>query len=81
MTRFVYDRFSKDYLETLFSQYGTAETAKTVAPEVLEIDVYFTPNYPPQAPPELGLLGKFAQTIALFEPYRNPVTRLTVRSI
>jgi len=78
LTRFVYDRFSKDYLETLFSQYGTAETAKTVAPEVLEIDVYFTPNSPPQAPPELGLLGKFAQTIALFEPYRNPVTRAQI---
>ena len=57
----------------LFSDYGLAEAGKTVASEVLEIDVYFSPNSP-EPPPNLGLLGRFAQTRALFEPYRNPVT-------
>ena len=57
----------------LFSDYGLAEAGKTVASEVLEIDVYFSPNSP-EPLPNLGLLGRFAQTRALFEPYRNPVT-------
>ena len=57
----------------LFSDYGLAEAGKTVASEVLEIDVYFSPNSPGPVP-NLGLLGRFAQTRALFEPYRNPVT-------
>ena len=57
----------------LFSPYGLAEAGKTVASEVLEIDVYFSPNSP-EPLPNLGLLGRFAQTRALFEPYRNPVT-------
>ena len=57
----------------LFSDYGLAEAGKSVASEVLEIDVYFSPNSP-EPPPNLGLLGRFAQTRALFEPYRNPVT-------
>jgi len=56
----------------LFSDYGLAEAGKTVASEVLEIDVYFSPNSP-EPPPNLGLLGRFAQTRALFEPYRNAV--------
>jgi hypothetical protein len=73
LTRFIYDEFSKDYLEMLFSDYGLAEAGKTVASEVLEIDVYFSPN-PPEPLLNLGLLGRFAQTRALFEPYRNPVT-------
>jgi hypothetical protein len=73
LTRFIYDEFSKDYLEMLFSDYGLAEAGKTVASEVLEIDMYFSPNSP-ELPPNLGLLGRFAQTRALFEPYRNPVT-------
>jgi hypothetical protein len=72
LTRFIYDEFSKDYLEMLFSDYGLAEAGKTVASEVLEIDVYFSPNSP-EPLPNLGLLGRFAQTRALFEPYRNPV--------
>jgi hypothetical protein len=57
----------------LFSDYGLAEAGKTVASEVLEIDVYFSPDSP-ELLPNLGLLGRFAQTRALFEPYRNPVT-------
>jgi hypothetical protein len=73
LTRFIYDEFSKDYLEMLFSDYGLAEAGKTVPSEILEIDVYFSPNSP-EPLPNLGLLGRFAQTQALFEPYRNPVT-------
>jgi hypothetical protein len=35
--------------------------------------VYFRPTSP-EIPPELGLLGRLAQTPCLLEPYRNPVT-------
>lgn len=41
--------------------------------ETQEIDVYFRPTSP-KIPPELGLLGRLAQTPCLLEPYRNPVT-------
>jgi hypothetical protein len=74
LTRFLYDQFSKDYLESLFLPYGTPQAAKNIAPEVLEIDFFFTPRSC-QPIPELGLLGKFGQNPALFEVYRNPVTR------
>lgn len=73
MTRFIYDQFSKDYLETILTPYGQIETAKQVADEVREIDLYFIPNSR-ILPPELGLIGRLAITPCLFEPYRNPVT-------
>ncbi|MBR8841240.1 MAG: hypothetical protein DSM106950_46725, partial [Stigonema ocellatum SAG 48.90 = DSM 106950] len=46
-----------------------------------EIDVYFAPSPQPQISQEsLGLLGRFAQTKALIEPFRNAVTASEVRS-
>jgi hypothetical protein len=49
------------------------KTSLDVTAETQEIDVYFRPTSP-KIPPELGLLGRLAQTPCLFEPYRNPVT-------
>ena len=73
MTRFLWDKFSKDYLETFLSSSGDVKTSLDVTAKTQEIDVYFRPNSP-EMPPELGLLGKLAQTPCLLEPYRNPVT-------
>ena len=63
----------KDYLETFLSSSGDVKTSLDVTAKTQEIDVYFRPNSP-EMPPELGLLGKLAQTPCLLEPYRNPVT-------
>jgi hypothetical protein len=63
----------KDYLETFLASSGDVKTSLNVTAETQEIDVYFRPNSP-EMPPELGLLGKLAQTPCLLEPHRNPVT-------
>ncbi len=63
----------KDYLETFLASSGDVKTSLNVTAETQEIDVYFRPTSP-EIPPELGLLGKLAQTPCLLEPYRNPVT-------
>ena len=63
----------KDYLETFLSSSGDVKTSLDVTAKTQEIDVYFRPTSP-KIPPELGLLGKLAQTPCLLEPYRNPVT-------
>jgi len=73
LTRFLWDKFSKDYLETFLASCGDVKTSLDVTAETQEIDVYFRPTSP-KIPPELGLLGKLAQTPCLLEPYRNPVT-------
>ncbi|NCQ97563.1 MAG: hypothetical protein GPJ13_20950, partial [Microcystis aeruginosa W11-06] len=73
MTRFIWDKFSKDFLETLLSPYGTVVVSKEVTSEIKEIDVYFSPNTS-EIPSQLGLLGKLCQTPCLLEPYRNPIT-------
>jgi predicted transcriptional regulator len=73
VTRFIWDKFSKDFLETLLSPYGTVVVSKEVTSEIKEIDVYFSPNTA-EIPPQLGLLGKLCQTPCLLEPYRNPIT-------
>ena len=62
-----------DYLETFLSSSGDVKTSLDVTAETQEIDVYFRPTSP-EIPPELGLLGRLAQTPCLLEPYRNPVT-------
>ena len=61
LTRFLYDRFAKDYLEGLLSPLGEVKTSVKVPPaEVREIDVYFTRSYTSSAEVEkLGLLGNF----------------------
>lgn len=72
MTRFIHDQFSKDYLETLLKPYGDVTTPKSVAAEVKEIDLWFTPK--PEFKDDLGqlgLLGRMAETTAIFEPFRN----------
>ncbi|MCZ8242071.1 MAG: DUF4351 domain-containing protein [Microcystis sp. LE19-131.1A] len=63
----------KDYLETFLSSSGDVKTSLDVTAKTQEIDVYFRPTSP-EMPPELGLLGRLAQTPCLLEPYRNPVT-------
>jgi hypothetical protein len=73
LTRFLWDKFSKDYLETFLASCGDVKTSLDVTAETQEIDVYFRPTSP-KIPPELGLLGRLAQTPCLLEPYRNPVT-------
>ncbi|KAF3890324.1 MULTISPECIES: RpnC/YadD family protein [Nostocales] len=81
MTRFPYDQFTKSYFKELLSPSGKVETSRKVAAEIKEIDVYFAPS--PQESQErekLGLLGKFAATSAVFEPFRNAVKRGEVRS-
>ncbi|MCC5604969.1 hypothetical protein [Nostoc favosum] len=73
MTRFPFDQFSKDYLEELLQPLGSVQVSRKVAGEVREIDVWFAPNTSPN-PAEatkLGLLGQFAATPSLFEPFRN----------
>lgn len=72
MTRFIHDQFAKDYLEELLTPYGEVQAARRVAGEVREIDVYFIPRQPGNISETLGLLGQFATTSALFEPFRNP---------
>lgn len=52
-----------------------------MAGEVREIDVYFAPSSQPQIDKQiLGLLGRFTDTAALIEPFRNAVTKSEVRS-
>ena len=75
MTRFIHDQFAKDYLEELLKRFGKVESSTRVAGEVREIDVLFSPLTPQSADLEtLGLLGKLATTLAIFEPFRNPAT-------
>lgn len=73
MTRFIHDRFGKEFLEELLS-IGTVNIGRDVTSEVREIDVYFTPGtaIPEYSETLLGLLGKMASTTAIFEPFRNP---------
>ncbi|XZN95270.1 MAG: flagellar assembly protein H [Microcoleus sp.] len=74
MTRFIHDRFAKEYLEEMLSPIGTVNVGRDVTSEVREIDVYFTPGTPiPEYTQNLGLLGKMANTTAIFEPFRNPI--------
>ena len=73
MTRFIHDRFAKEFLEELLSPIGTVNIGRDVTSEVREIDVYFTPGTAiPEYSETLGLLGKMASTTAIFEPFRNP---------
>jgi hypothetical protein len=83
MTRFLFDRFAKDYLTELLSPLGEVETSQDVPAEVRQIDVRFTPtavSVSPEFIQQLGLLGQIATHPALLEPYRNPPTVSEVRS-
>ncbi|MEB3151491.1 MAG: DUF4351 domain-containing protein [Sphaerospermopsis sp.] len=73
MTRFIHDKFAKDYLEELLKDYGQVKTSEKVSGEIKEIDVFFTPNQQQNSNLQiLGLLGRFAKYPALIEPFRNP---------
>jgi hypothetical protein len=74
MTRFIHDRFAKEYLAEMLSPIGTVNIGRDVTSEVREIDVYFTPTTVTLEYVEtLGVLGKMATGTAIFEPFRNPV--------
>jgi hypothetical protein len=80
MTRFPHDQFAKDFLDQLLSPIGNVETSRDIAGEVREVDVYFTPTSSPNDYLlSLGLLGRFATTSAVFEPFRNAVTPEQIR--
>ncbi|MBD2437043.1 DUF4351 domain-containing protein [Nostoc sp. FACHB-110] len=75
MTRFIHDKFAKDYLEELLKNYGEVKASEKISGEIKEIDVFFTPNK--QQTPNLqilGLLGRFAENPAIIEPFRNPAS-------
>jgi hypothetical protein len=81
MTRFIHDRFAKDYLAEMLSPIGTVNIGRDVTSEVREIDVYFTPTTViPEYVETLGILGKMATSTAIFEPFRNPVSVSEVNS-
>jgi hypothetical protein len=81
MTRFPHDQFAKDYLEELLKPLGSVQAPRRVAGEVREIDVWFAPSSQPTADPHvLGLLGRFASSPCLIEPFRNAVTPSQIRS-
>ncbi len=75
MTRFIHDKFAKDYLEELLKDYGQVKPSEKVAGEIKEIDVLFTPNKQQSSNLQvLGLLGRFAEHPAIIEPFRNPAS-------
>lgn len=81
MTRFIHDQFAKQYLTELLTPLGQVETSKDITAEVRQIDVFLLRSSPPKGNPSLlGLLGRLAATSAVFEPFRNPVTRREIRS-
>ncbi|KYC38264.1 hypothetical protein WA1_38660 [Scytonema hofmannii PCC 7110] len=72
MTRFIHDKFAKDYLEELLKSYGEVKTSEKVSGEIKEIDVFFIPAQPRSADLQtLGLLGRFAEFPMIVEPFRN----------
>ncbi|WP_260446951.1 hypothetical protein, partial [Nostoc sp. 2RC] len=75
MTRFIHDKFAKDYLEELLKDYGEVKASEEVSGEIKEIDVLFTPNKQQSSNLQvLGLLGRLAENPAIIEPFRNPAS-------
>ncbi|MBD2771009.1 DUF4351 domain-containing protein [Iningainema tapete] len=75
MTRFIHDKFAKDYLEELLKNYGEVKPSEKVSGEIKEIDVLFIPAQPQTSNLEiLGLLGRFAESPMLLEIFRNPAS-------
>jgi len=75
MTQFPHDQFAKDYLEELLTPLGSVQAPRRVAGEVRQIDVWFAPTTQTVADASrLGLLGRFATTASVFEPFRNAPT-------
>ncbi|MEA5550533.1 hypothetical protein VB713_05990 [Anabaena cylindrica UHCC 0172] len=81
MTRFIHDQFAKQYFTELLTPYGEVETSKDITAEVRQIDVLFIPSsQPTQSLEKLGLLGRMATNYAIFEPFRNAVSKSEIRS-
>ncbi|MFN5593907.1 MAG: hypothetical protein ACK482_10765 [Aphanizomenon sp.] len=81
MTRFIHDQFAKQYLTELLTPYGQVETSKDITAEVRQIDVLFIPSpQPTQSLDILGILGRMVTNYAIFEPFRNAVTKSEIRS-
>ncbi len=81
MTRFIHDRFAKDYLEEALSPLGIVTLNLEVSSEVRFVDVFFTPTTVASDYTErLGTLGKMATSPAIFEPFRNPVSNAGISS-
>jgi len=82
MTRLLFDKFAKDYLDRFLGPYGEFIAAREIISEVLEIDGWFIPNPEKLAElhRDLGLLGRMAANRSLFESFRNPVTVDEIRS-
>jgi hypothetical protein len=71
MTRFIHDKFAKDYLEELLKDYGEVKSSEKVSGEIKEIDVLFTHKVEQTSNLQvLGLLGRFAEHPAILEPLR-----------
>ncbi|MCW6036564.1 hypothetical protein K4A83_09860 [Spirulina subsalsa FACHB-351] len=79
MTRFPHDDFAKNYLTELLSPLGEVQTEHPISSEIRYVDVWFIPRTS-TIPHHLGLLGNLVNHSALFEPFRNPVTRQNIRS-
>jgi Domain of unknown function (DUF4351) len=80
MTRFPRDEFAKGFLESLLLPFGEVQTSFKISSEVREVAVYFQSDSSIQPIPELGLLGKIAQTNFVLEPFRNPPTIFQIRA-
>jgi hypothetical protein len=81
MARFIHDQFAKQYLTELLTPYGEVETSKDITAEVRQIDVLFIPSpQPTQSLETLGILGKMVTNYAIFEPFRNAVSKSETRS-
>ncbi|MEA5576314.1 hypothetical protein [Anabaena sp. UHCC 0451] len=83
MTRFIHDQFAKQYLTELLTPYGQVDTSKDITSEVRQVDLLFTATSPSSDRIEsLGLLGRMAiyAKYAIFEPFRNPVSKSEIRS-
>jgi hypothetical protein len=62
-------------LEELLKSFGTVEAPKSIPGEVREIDVFFSPKSQESLDlASLGVLGRFAFTPSIFEPFRNPAS-------
>jgi len=81
MTRTVHDQFAKQYLTELLAPLGEVETSREVSGEVRQIDVWFVPKPQPTTNLQgLGLLGRFASSPCLLEPFRNAPTPTEIRN-
>ena len=75
MSQFPHDDFVKEYLPELIKDYGIVDSAKKIASQTKEIDVFFQPHKKINNDShQLGLLRKLLDTTCLFEVYRNSVT-------